>query len=870
MNLAALLRGRTKQEFTSEALTLLALCSFAVAQPVYSLLSGYPEFFLVRRAQPTDLLSLVLVLTVLTPVVFIALAFLAQLVGRRAGLITHRVLFGLLTVVFLLPLAKRTGLPHWFVIHLSIAAAVGFSYLYHRVATVHRYFAYLSPAALLFPLIFLFTVPISGILFQRAAEVDTSGVSGGNDTPVVMVIFDEIATAHILQEDRTIDSVRYPNFAALAKNSHWFRNSTTVNDSTTKAVPCILSGLYYSPAEARMPVLADYPHNLFTMLQRTYRLNVTEPITTLSPSTSARDEAKRQGFGHRIQGLLTDVAVVFLHITLPEAHARQLPDITLGWGDFAGINTTKKAGKAKTAKKAGKNKKGKGSGSAMYWHKRSVSAIHDDRPTKFRSFIERVKNGDSPSLNFNHTILPHPHYMFLPSGKSYGRNSIKGLAKELWDDDEWAVTLAFQQYLLQMQFADRLLGELVEKLKAEDLYDRSLIIVTADHGVSFIPGDYRRPMTDANRGDILAMPLLIKTPGQKTSKIFDHNVETIDILPTIADVLEIETSWKLDGHSLFDAKAPARKQKTFFKNRGGKVFHFDGEFNERFDSMKRMHELFGSGSTRPRGLQFPGGHLELADRDPASFAAIETSLIIHIKNEDLLAKVELASDFVPALVEGRLTSVKGDISAPLELAVALNGKIVTTARTFKPEGHEATLAFMLPEGGFRQGKNELQVFQIVQHDDRPLELGQLQSLAEGTEAKVLYQLDLDGPTDQFKGQYNVKLSHGTPGGHKVIEAHATNHDPHFLLPAIRLPHDRPIKLVMDLHCPKNTEFQVFYSTHEAGKHSEAESIRRPVKKGRNRFSLVLPGRKYTGRIRIDPGRVKGRYLLRSIKVIGKD
>ena len=40
--------------------------------------------------------------------------------------------------------------------------------------------------------------------------------------------------------------------------------------------------------------------------------------------------------------------------------------------------------------------------------------------------------------------------------------------------------------------------------------------------------------------------------------IYDRNVETIDILPTIADVLNVVPPWPLDGSSVFADSRPEK------------------------------------------------------------------------------------------------------------------------------------------------------------------------------------------------------------------------------------------------------------------------------------------------------------------------
>ena len=57
---------------------------------------------------------------------------------------------------------------------------------------------------------------------------------------VVVLLLDELPVDSLLTPDGSIDAARFPNFAALAGTSTWFRNATTVYDSTFKAVPAIL------------------------------------------------------------------------------------------------------------------------------------------------------------------------------------------------------------------------------------------------------------------------------------------------------------------------------------------------------------------------------------------------------------------------------------------------------------------------------------------------------------------------------------------------------------------------------------------------------------------------------------------------------
>jgi Sulfatase len=107
--------------------------------------------------------------------------------------------------------------------------------------------------------------------------------------------------------------------------------------------------------------------------------------------------------------------------------------------------------------------------------------------------------------------------------------------------------LGREMYLLQLQGMDWLLGQTIAKLKAIGAWDHSLVVVTADHGVSF---PFERYASPHNFDQILWTPLFVKAPNQPTGAIDDRPALSIDVLPTMADYLGVKIPWKLDGRSL--------------------------------------------------------------------------------------------------------------------------------------------------------------------------------------------------------------------------------------------------------------------------------------------------------------------------------
>ena len=84
-----------------------------------------------------------------------------------------------------------------------------------------------------------------------------------------------------------------------------------------------------------------------------------------------------------------------------------------------------------------------------------------------------------------HLLLPHGPYLYLPSGaqtRPRPRDLLPGMNTVPGFHDEFLTRHNEQRYLLQLGYADRLLGRLVRRLKQQGIYDDTLIVVTADHG----------------------------------------------------------------------------------------------------------------------------------------------------------------------------------------------------------------------------------------------------------------------------------------------------------------------------------------------------------------------------------------------------
>ncbi len=85
-------------------------------------------------------------------------------------------------------------------------------------------------------------VVLIGAAVAFAVDANHDDLAAADRPPIVVIVLDEFPTESLTTPSGAIDAERYPNFAALAKTSTWFRNAYTVFDSTFKALPSILDG----------------------------------------------------------------------------------------------------------------------------------------------------------------------------------------------------------------------------------------------------------------------------------------------------------------------------------------------------------------------------------------------------------------------------------------------------------------------------------------------------------------------------------------------------------------------------------------------------------------------------------------------------
>jgi hypothetical protein len=354
----------------------------------------------------------------------------------------------------------------------------------------------------------------------------------------------------------------------------------------------------------------------------------------------------------------------------------------------------------------------------------TLSHLAGGKVRRFREFVRSVEPRPRPALWFKHVLLPHVPWQFYPSGRRYRLHApepIPGLNGELGFGVPWLVRVSYQRHLLQLGFADRLLGELLGRLRRQGLYRRALIVVVADHGIGFHVGSERRAVTPRNVQNLAPVPLFVKLPGQRRGTIDDRHVETIDVLPTILELAGVQAPTPPDGRSLLRPVASQARRVTVFHRIGTELNTVGGHYTFKVETLDRRRQAavrrkvaqFGSGGGRnPEALYRIGPHDELVGRRAATLPRVAGPRTARIDQAADLRRVDPASHFVPGEITGEVPGGRAGGGRPI--ALAINGTIAATGRTFSLEGSTAeSFELIVPERAFRRGGNEARVFEIV-------------------------------------------------------------------------------------------------------------------------------------------------------------
>jgi hypothetical protein len=690
-------------------LELFVLTGFVVAQPLLDITGKAPDFFIFRRADRLDMLVLIGIVTILPALALWVVELLVGLAGAAARQTAHVVILTWLLAIFAQEVGKKLLPVRGRLLLLgAAAAALAVGFVYVKQGWLRLWLRYLAPAPLVFALLFATTSPSAKLLLPATTGDGTGALvaSAVERPPIVMVFFDEFPLESLLDSSGRVDGKVYPNFAKVASQSTWYRNATGVSGYTPWAMPAMLTGQY--PKKAKAPITAEYPYNLFTLFGRSYNLEVKETITQLCPVERCGQSGSPGGGGMR--KILADTAGLWKDVASPY-------DVAADPASFADTQTSEAAG-------SDRNGADKTTDVRPSFQFRKIG--HTNEPGRWTEFLSSIQASDAqPTLYFLHVLMPHVPWHYLPSGTQYPYRTFSG--NGMRDDRDWGPGIYdenHQRHLLQLAYTDKLIGQLVQRLKDQGLYDKALLLLTADHGEGFTVGDKARSLGDRNAHSLLWVPLFIKRPGQSVGKVDDRNWEQVDLLPTLADMVGIRVPWKTDGFSETGAPARRRTQKYWFGIPGHQQVQdgppmFASTLGGVTDTLVRAHQ------EGERGLYRYGATADWIYRSPRQVGQVVaggTAPRAEITHwDDAFGTIAPSSGQVPAFVYGQMKS--GEPPPGAKLAVVINGRIGGVNSFFydAPGGKADKFAAIVPDFLYRAGpgKPQVQLYLVQQAGGRP-------------------------------------------------------------------------------------------------------------------------------------------------------
>lgn len=265
------------------------------------------------------------------------------------------------------------------------------------------------------------------------------------------------------------------------------------------------------------------------------------------------------------------------------------------------------------------------------------------------AWIDRT--GDKPFFLFVHYFDPHLPYappppydsMFNkgytgPVGTSFSLQTITGTDTHLYDyvkalpRDDWNQVVAL--YDGEIAFTDSAVGKLLAGLGERGLRHKTLVVLFADHGEEFLDHgamDHGHTLFD----ELLRVPLVFSLPGVlPKGKIVSNQVRLLDLVPTVLDVLGIETDAHLEGASLKplllgsgEVKAPEHSLLPADVALSGALLAGSDRKSLRAYPWKMVYEL-GTGRTQLYDLRSdPGEKLDVADKEPQVRDLLEKTMV---------------------------------------------------------------------------------------------------------------------------------------------------------------------------------------------------------------------------------------------------
>ena len=156
----------------------------------------------------------------------------------------------------------------------------------------------------------------------------------------------------------------------------------------------------------------------------------------------------------------------------------------------------------------------------------------------------------------------------------------------------WNQLFAADPYAGEIAYADESFGTIVARLRELGVWDRTLVVVTADHGEGIGEHEEATHSLLLYEGT-LRVPLIVRVPGGSKGRVVAEPVSTVDVTPTVLELLGVALPEGLHGVSLVPAmtgQAPPPGRGLYAETLSPRLAHRWGELRAwREGSLKYIH-----------------------------------------------------------------------------------------------------------------------------------------------------------------------------------------------------------------------------------------------------------------------------------------
>ena len=405
-------------------------------------------------------------------------------------------------------------------------------------------------------------------------EVDYFSKIGNKNTPVFFIIFDELSSYILMDENKQINKALFPELNEFAKISTWYPNAVTQVSETLTTTSSMFSGhdelkncsgseelcghtVIWNLVKGKIPT-KDI-RNLNGIKQKTNKIDLWTSIDKYKVQKDTLRILIEPGLNNSLKNFLKQIIDLYL-----------LSIQNSSWSvKIFGADTYLDLTSSNHAKGAIVDGIPKSYGFLACATKANRAII------RFNLFTDRI-DPQRYFINSILTSLTHTPLCF----DSDGIIEVVYPIRPLLDDNEKVNYLpdavAMSEYaqtsctsdeisinirrarINQSMLAMKMFNKTITRIKELGLFDKSLIIAVSDHGVGFLGPSFGRANHKLrNSEDILdnrmmnaSTLLMIKYPHQKQPQTDYRMVRPIDIGATLMDIIEFDPPWDIDGQSL--------------------------------------------------------------------------------------------------------------------------------------------------------------------------------------------------------------------------------------------------------------------------------------------------------------------------------